>query len=262
MAKTILIMGLPGSGKTTLANKLRQKLVNAEHFNADQVRHRFNDWDFSEEGRMRQAERMRVLAAESDSEWAILDFVCPKMEYRNIVSADITIWMNTLQSSRYEDTDKMFERPVNEIGVVMADYVFTDLDSDAQSDEICKDLQPFDWRKETVQMLGRWQPWHDGHFELFKRCYEKTGQVCIQVRDVQGWNDSNPFDFETVKKNIIKELSNKGFTHGKEYVVMLVPNIVNITYGRKVGYTIEQEHFDEKIENISATAIRAKMGLK
>lgn len=255
-------MGLPGSGKTTLANKLRQKLVNAEHFNADQVRQRFNDWDFSEEGRMRQAERMRVLAAESDFEWAILDFVCPKMEYRHIVSADITIWMNTLESSRYEDTDKMFERPVNEIGVVMADYVFTDLDSDAQSDEICKDLQPFDWRKETVQMLGRWQPWHDGHFELFKRCYEKTGQVCIQVRDVQGWNDSNPFDFETVKKNIIKGLSSKGFTHGKEYVIMLVPNIVNITYGRKVGYTIEQEHFDEKVENISATAIRAKMGLK
>jgi nicotinamide mononucleotide adenylyltransferase len=111
-------------------------------------------------------------------------------------------------------------------------------------------------------MLGRWQPWHDGHTALFERCLVKTGQVAIQVRDVQGWDDSNPFDFETVKRNIIKGLAEHGFTHGKEYVIMLVPNIVNITYGRKVGYKIEQEHFDEKVENISATAIRAKMGLK
>ena len=107
-------------------------------------------------------------------------------------------------------------------------------------------------------MLGRWQPWHDGHFALFERCFNKTGQVVIQVRDVEGVDD-NPFDFEKVCENIIEALSKKGFTHGKEYMIQLVPNIVNITYGRKVGYKIEEESFEEKIAKISATKIREKM---
>ena len=122
----------------------------------------------------------------------------------------------------------------------------------------------FDWKKPTVQMLGRWQPWHDGHQELFKRCVAKTGQVAIQVRDVQGASggdgqDDNPFDWETVCKNIEIGLAKDGFKRGKEYEIMLVPNIVNITYGRGVGYTFEEEVFEEKIHNISATNIRKKM---
>ena len=122
----------------------------------------------------------------------------------------------------------------------------------------------FDWKKPTVQMLGRWQPWHDGHQALFKRCVAKTGQVAIQVRDVQGASggagqDDNPFDWETVCKNIEIGLAKDGFRRGKEYEIMLVPNIVNITYGRGVGYTFEEEVFEEKIHNISATNIRKKM---
>jgi hypothetical protein len=122
----------------------------------------------------------------------------------------------------------------------------------------------FDWKKPTVQMLGRWQPWHDGHQELFKRCVAKTGQVAIQVRDVQGASggdgqDDNPFDWETVCKNIEIGLAKDGFKRGTEYEIMLVPNIVNITYGRGVGYTFEEEVFEEKIHNISATNIRKKM---
>ena len=110
-------------------------------------------------------------------------------------------------------------------------------------------------------MLGRWQPWHEGHLELFKRAQLKTGQVVIQVRDCQNWDESNPFNFEEVKENIIKNLSKNGFVNGKEYIIQLVPNITNITYGRKVGYKIEEEVFDEKIHSISATNIRKKMGL-
>ncbi len=122
----------------------------------------------------------------------------------------------------------------------------------------------FDWKKPTVQMLGRWQPWHDGHQELFKRCVAKTGQVAIQVRDVQGASggdgqDDNPFDWETVCKNIEIGLAKDGFKRGTEYEIMLVPNIVNITYGRGVGYAFEEEVFEEKIHNISATNIRKKM---
>ncbi|MCH2477442.1 MAG: cytidyltransferase [Gammaproteobacteria bacterium] len=122
----------------------------------------------------------------------------------------------------------------------------------------------FNWKKPTVQMLGRWQPWHDGHQALFKRCVAKTGQVIIQVRDVQGSSggqnqEDNPFNWETVCKNIQDSLLDEGFERGVHYEIMLVPNIVNITYGRGVGYAIEEEIFDDTIESISATQIRRKM---
>jgi ATP sulfurylase len=122
----------------------------------------------------------------------------------------------------------------------------------------------FDWKKPTVQMLGRWQPWHQGHQELFKRCVAKTGQVIIQVRDVQGSSggvgqEDNPFDWETVCKNIEEGLSRDGFKKGVDYEIMLVPNIVNITYGRGVGYVFEEEVFEDSITNISATKIREKL---
>jgi len=122
----------------------------------------------------------------------------------------------------------------------------------------------FDWKKPTVQMLGRWQPWHDGHQALFKRCVNKTGQVIIQVRDVQGASggdgqDDNPFDWEAVCKNIEDGLAKDNFHRGQEYEIMLVPNIVNITYGRGVGYKFEEEVFEEAITDISATKIRKEM---
>ena len=122
----------------------------------------------------------------------------------------------------------------------------------------------FDWKKPTVQMLGRWQPWHDGHQSLFKRCILKTGQVIIQVRDVQGSSggegqEDNPFDWSLVCKNIEDGLIEDGFKRGVHYEIMLVPNIVNISYGRGVGYILEEEIFEEDIESISATKIRKKM---
>ena len=122
----------------------------------------------------------------------------------------------------------------------------------------------FDWKKPTVQMLGRWQPWHQGHQELFKRCVAKTGQVIIQVRDVQGSSggngqEDNPFDWKTVCKNIEEGLSRDGFKKGIDYEIMLVPNIVNISYGRGVGYVFEEEVFEDSITNISATKIREKL---
>ena len=115
----------------------------------------------------------------------------------------------------------------------------------------------YEWknRKPTAQMLGRWQPFHDGHYALFQKIVRITGQVCIQIRDVQGVDD-NPFDFETVKKNIEEKL-NPEF-EGR-FKIMLVPNITNISYGRDVGYKIEEVVLPEEIQKISATKIRAKM---
>ena len=115
----------------------------------------------------------------------------------------------------------------------------------------------YEWnnRKDTAQMLGRWQPFHEGHYALFQEIVKITGQVCIQIRDVEGVDD-NPFDFETVKKNIEDKL-NPEF-EGR-FTIMLVPNITNISYGRGVGYKIKEVVLPEEIQKISATKIRAKM---
>lgn len=129
----------------------------------------------------------------------------------------------------------------------------------------------FDWKKPTTQMLGRWQPWHNGHTALFKKALLETGQVCIQIRDVGGIvgqdagagrtaaQTDNPFDLETVKNNIIEALNNEGFVYNTDYIIMLVPNIVDISYGRGVGYTFTQHDLGEEIHNISATKIREQL---
>ena len=115
----------------------------------------------------------------------------------------------------------------------------------------------YEWdnKKATAQMLGRFQPFHEGHYALFEEIIKKTGQVCIEVRDVQGVDD-NPFNFESIKKNIEEKLNPK---NKNIFKVILVPNITNISYGRGVGYKIEEVVLPEKIQQISATKIRDKM---
>lgn len=129
----------------------------------------------------------------------------------------------------------------------------------------------FDWKRPTTQMLGRWQPWHPGHTALFKKALMETGQVCIQIRDVGGIvgqdagagrtaaQTDNPFDIDTVKANIVNALAGEGFVYNEDYIIMLVPNIVDISYGRGVGYTFSQHDLGEEIHNISATKIRAEL---
>ncbi len=129
----------------------------------------------------------------------------------------------------------------------------------------------FDPKKPTTQMLGRWQPWHPGHTALFKKALLETGQVCIQIRDVGGIvgtdagggrtaaQTDNPFDYDTVVANIKTALAAEGFDYGEEYIIMQVPNIVDISYGRGVGYTFTQHDLGEEIHSISATQIRAQL---
>jgi glycosylphosphatidylinositol transamidase (GPIT) subunit GPI8 len=271
-------MGLPGSGKTYLAQYILEHLQDAYKvnefsltpftkskirvgwLNADDVRKKYNDWDFSHEGRIRQSLRMRELAdSMTDMDYVICDFVAPLVEMRNNFKADWTIWVDTIDKGRFDDTNKVFIPPEQ------YDFRITEQNAEKWSEFIFAHLYDnrrrpvFDWQKETVQMLGRWQPWHEGHRKLFERAIAKTGQVVIQIRDCQGWQGSNPFAIDQVKSYIKRDLD---MLYQGQYEIQIVPNIVNITYGRDVGYKIEQETFDDAIHSISATKIRKEMGLK
>jgi hypothetical protein len=285
MTQRILVMGLPGAGKTFLSKALKAYLeyngdifkvnpgrilnfeglpkkntlsVNVDWFNADEIRKRYNDWDFSRDGRIRQSLRMAEFAVKCTGDFVICDFVAPLVEMRNNFKADWTVWVDTIDHGRYDDTNKAFVPPD------VYDFRVTEQNAEKWAEFIGQHIlenhrRPvFDWQKETVQMLGRWQPWHAGHRALFERAISKTGQVVIQVRDCQGWQGSNPFAIDQVKNNIRRDLDP---LYQGQYEIQVVPNIVNITYGRDVGYQIEQETFDDATHAISATAIRKSLGL-
>ena len=278
-------MGLPGSGKTYFAERLKRYLeqhgdvmkvspgrvlgyegipgpdffnVKVDWFNADEIRKRFNDWDFSREGRIRQSLRMFEFAVKCSGDFVICDFVAPLPEIRNNFKADWTIWMDTIDAGRYDDTNRAFVPPD------VYDFRITEQNADKWVEFVGQHIldnrrRPvFDFKKETALLLGRYQPWHEGHRALFERAITKSGQVIIQVRDCQGWNKSNPFEFDKVKKFIRRDLDP---IYQGQYEIMLVPNITEIVYGRDVGYKITQETFTDEIHAISATNIRKSMGL-
>tara|TARA_B100001057_G_scaffold357463_1_gene359496 strand:+ start:349 stop:756 length:408 start_codon:yes stop_codon:yes gene_type:complete len=134
--KIILIMGLPGSGKTTLANELAP-LLDAKRLNADEVRKEANDWDFSEEGRKRQAKRMANFAIKLKEEgnFVVADFICPTPEARALFPADYIIWMDTIKEGRFEDTNKMFIKPEK------FNYHVTTMDAKNLAPKILKEIK-------------------------------------------------------------------------------------------------------------------------
>tara|TARA_R110001592_G_scaffold115667_1_gene316227 strand:- start:311 stop:1087 length:777 start_codon:yes stop_codon:yes gene_type:complete len=250
----VLIFGLPGSGKTYLAEKLVEYLGDkVAWFNADKVREEADDWDFSDEGRLRQNQRMIDLCvnAEVEGKIAIADFVAPFESARNKFFADYEIFVDTIEEGRFEDTNKVFQRPV------ATDYNVQEQRGDVDAKIIAYEIgQKFIWNNQspTTQMLGRFQPWHPGHQALFDRAMAKHEQVVLMVRDMPT-DDSNPYPAYEVIENLQQSLCE----FAGKVKIEVVPNILNITYGRGVGYKIEQEVFDDATHDISATKIREQM---
>lgn len=250
MQRKILIMGLPGAGKTTLAEALAP-LLNAVVFNADAVRANLSrDLGFSHEDRIEHARRMgwmcdRVVEAGGT---VIADFVCPTVETRAAFGDAFTIWVNRIAAGRFEDTNRMFVAPERTDLIVGAEGT-----PEYWAEQALAQLRPaFDPQKPTALFIGRYQPFHGGHRRLIEEGLRRVGQVCIAVRDTHGVDEKNPLPFFSVKQRIETALS----AFDGRFVVVPLPNITNVFYGRDVGYSVERIILDEITESISATKIR------
>jgi cytidyltransferase-like protein len=254
MHRKILIMGLPGAGKTTLATALAP-IVSAVVFNADAVRVNISaDLGFTHSDRIEHARRMgwmcdRVVEAGGT---VIADFVCPTPETRAAFGEAFTIFVDRIQAGRFEDTNRMFIPPQR-----------VDLRVNAEgtpqywAEQALARLRPaFDPRKPTALFVGRYQPFHQGHQRLIEEGMRRIGQACIAVRDTHGIDAKNPHPFFAVQQRITAALS----AYVGRFVVVPLPNITNIFYGREVGYTVERILLDEQTEAISATEIRRLSG--
>jgi adenylylsulfate kinase len=256
MSRKILIMGLPGAGKTTLAGVLVTRL-NAVHFNADDIRREINkDLSFSPADRIEQARRMGWLCDQvvKTGCFAVADFICPTPEARAAFDTGqdaFVVWMDRVQQSRFEDTDRMFVSPEHfDVRVTAAGS------PEYWAEEVAKRVRPvFDSKRPTALFVGRYQPFHAGHRALIVEGIRRTGQVCIAVRDTAGIDAKNPFDFEYVRARI--EHSLREF-EGR-FLVVLVPNITHVFYGRDVGYVVERIDLDQSLQAISATEVRSRL---
>ena len=255
MQRKILIMGLPGAGKTTLAKIVATRL-NAVHFNADDIRTHINkDLGFSEADRIEHARRMGWLCDQviKTGGFAVADFICPTPATREAFLAGgpaLIVWVDRIDVSRFEDTNRMFVAPercdVRVTSEGTADY---------WAEQIALKVRPiFDPNKPTALFVGRYQPFHDGHKALIVEGLRRVGQACVAVRDTPT-DDKNPFAFEYVRARIEHALRE----YEGRFVVMPLPNVTHIFYGRDVGYKVERIELGEALEAVSATAARARL---
>ena len=245
----ILIIGLPGAGKTALATQLAAK-TNSIHLNADAIRADLSsDLGFSIEDRIEQARRVGAVArllSDQDRD-VVVDFICPtKATRESFGHADKIIWVDRINKSQYEDTNAIWEDPL-EYDLRIKPHLTLDQEVDFVIDR----FNLVDWTKPTTLLLGRYQPWHDGHSALMSEGLKRTNQVVIAVRSSYKTSEKDPFTYPEVKQFIESKETNP--------FVLQFPNITNIIYGRDVGYEIEKVDLSSDLQAISATAIRSKL---
>ena len=242
----IQIIGLPGSGKTTLANALAPR-VNAVVWNADKVRENLNkDLGFSTEDRLEQARRMGWLAKEMSEQGltVISDFICPTGRTRQAYgNPDVLIWVNRIDAGRFEDTNLLWEDPEHYDVMIPPG-----LTVEEEVTLVFEKTSLVDWREPHALMLGRFQPWHEGHEALWQEANTRTGNTAVAVRSTFGL-EKDPLTFDEVKSYI------------PHNTILRMPNITHIIYGRDVGYKIEQVHLSPELEKVSATDKRKQLGL-
>jgi adenylylsulfate kinase len=249
----IQIIGQAGSGKTTLAVELADR-INAIHINADKVRADLNkDLDFTLESRIENARRLGALARLLDEQGQIVvvDFICPTKETRDAFGVpDHLVWVNRIKEGRFVDTNKMWEDPT-----YFDIEILEGMSVSEEAELVIFHCGLYDWRKPTTLMLGRYQPWHEGHHALYNEAEQRTDQVVLGVRNTYKTSEKDPLTFTEVKGFIEADAKMKNA------MVVKFPNITNIVYGRDVGYKIEQVKLGDEIEAISATQKRKEMGI-
>jgi adenylylsulfate kinase len=249
----IQVIGQAGSGKTALASELADR-INAIHINADKVRAELNsDLGFAPEDRIENARRLGALARllSEQNQIVIVDFICPTDATRNAFGIpDHLVWVNRIKEGRFEDTNKMWQDPT-EFDI----QILEGLTLEEEVRLVISKCGLYDWSKPTTLMLGRYQPWHEGHHALYGEAQKRTDQVVLGVRNTYGTSEKDPLRFEEVKTYIDSDPTMVGA------MVVKFPNITNIVYGRDVGYKIEQVKLGDEIEAISATQKRKEMGL-
>lgn len=249
----IVISGLPGAGKTSLAKEIVRR-TNAIHLNADDVRSDLSsDLGFSIEDRKEQARRLGAMARllSKQSQLVVVDFVNPTEETRKAFGYfDYFVWVDRIDFGRFEDTNSIWEAPSGFDLKINAGQTIEE-----EAIMVLSNCNIYDWTEPTTLMLGRYQPWHEGHQALKNEAHKRTEQVLIGVRNTHGTSEKDPLPYEEVAKYIHEN------NEPNNQLVMKLPNITNIIYGRDVGYKIEHVDLSPEIQAISATQKRKEMGI-
>jgi hypothetical protein len=249
----IVISGLPGAGKTALAKEIIRR-TNAIHLNADDVRAELSsDLGFGIEDRLEQARRMGSVARllSNQNHIVVVDFVNPTEETRKAFGAcDYFVWVDRIESGRFEDTNSIWENPLDFDLKINAGQTIEE-----EAIMVLYNCNIYDWTEPTTLMLGRYQPWHEGHQALKNEAHKRTDHVLIGVRNTHGTSEKDPLPYEEVVEYIRRN------NEKDNSLIMKLPNITNIVYGRDVGYKIEHVDLPAEIQAISATQKRKEMGI-
>lgn len=247
----IQIMGLPGTGKTALAKEICRR-TDAVHLNADEVRADLNrDLGFSVEDRAEQSRRLGALSRliSNQGKLVVVDFVNPTKETRiSFGDADVVVWVDRVSEGRFEDTNRLWESP--SFADLRLPFGMT---IEEEAVEVLAFAGVHDWTQPTTLQLGRYQPWHEGHSALYDAGLERTSQVLVGVRNTEGTSEKDPMGYFEVESYIRKDRP--------DALIMKLPNITNIIYGRDVGYKIEKIELSPELQAISATKKRKEMGI-